>query len=280
MSDLAQPDELMEIEHPDRITAATFSPDGNFVVTACNDQQARIWDTRTGAALGVPIPHDARIPIVWSGNEQRFVASPTLSSTQLWDCSGNLCGAPIDFDGAITARGFSHNGEYRAVLQGSTLVGYWNLETGQPFPKGELLDHEGEGASIVDFSPDMQAVIVARFHQVYVREVATGKTLQRLPHQGLHTVARYSPDGSVILTGGANATANLWDAKSFQLIGNPIQHQGVILGAVFNPDGNLLLTRAPNQTQLIDVRSAKPLGWRLPLDSKLEVIGFMLLEIH
>ena len=36
--------ELARLEHPNRVHYACFSPDGEWILTACEDRKARLWD--------------------------------------------------------------------------------------------------------------------------------------------------------------------------------------------------------------------------------------------
>ena len=43
--------------HKDAVSSAAFSPDGTRVVTASDEKTARLWDARTGKAVGEPMRH-------------------------------------------------------------------------------------------------------------------------------------------------------------------------------------------------------------------------------
>jgi Novel STAND NTPase 1/TIR domain/WD domain, G-beta repeat len=45
------------LRHDGQVHSASFSHDGARVVTACQDNTARVWDAATGAPIGRPLPH-------------------------------------------------------------------------------------------------------------------------------------------------------------------------------------------------------------------------------
>jgi WD40 repeat protein len=64
----------------------------------------------------------------------------------------------------------------------------------------------------------------------------------QLRHHEPVLVARFSPDGSHILTGSVDKAARLWDAATGRTVGPPVRHHAAIDRAVFSPDGRGLAT--------------------------------------
>src|SRR5205814_1517244 len=52
----------------------------------------------------------------------------------------------------------------------------------------------------------------------------------------------FSPDGKMIVTGGHDGTARLWDAATGQPIGVPLRHHDDVNVVAFSPDGRRVLT--------------------------------------
>lgn len=61
-------------------------------------------------------------------------------------------------------------------------------------------------------------------------------------------VAKYSPDGSLLLTGGRDAHLKIWDAKNYELIKSIPAHNFAIYDIVFNPDATLFATASRDKT--------------------------------
>ena len=59
-----------------RLIRAQFSPDGQRVVTASEDNTARLWDAASGKPIGEPMKHeDAVISAQFSPDGQRVVTA-------------------------------------------------------------------------------------------------------------------------------------------------------------------------------------------------------------
>ena len=51
-----------------------------------------------------------------------------------------------------------------------------------------------------------------------------------------------SPDAKLILTGGDDKTARLWDAVTGRPLGQAMEHQDAVVSVAFSPDGKTILT--------------------------------------
>lgn len=54
--------------------------------------------------------------------------------------------------------------------------------------------------------------------------------------------AEFSPDGTLLVTASADHTARIWNAKSGQPVGKPLQHGALVRTAEFDRSGNLIVT--------------------------------------
>jgi hypothetical protein len=68
------------------VTAAQFSPNGRWVVTASKDGAARIWDASTGKPIGKPMKHGRQIVSAqFSPDGQRVVTASSDKTARVWD---------------------------------------------------------------------------------------------------------------------------------------------------------------------------------------------------
>ena len=126
-----------------------------------------------------------------------------------------------------------------------------------------------------EFSPDGRTIVSASDdNTARLWDVASGKQLQRLKHEGKVHAASFSPDGRTIITASEDGTARLWDAASgkelVRLQPNPVttsgamppppsfappptgllevHHDSAVLRALFSPDGRLAVTVSEDGT--------------------------------
>jgi WD40 repeat protein len=75
------------------------------------------------------------------------------------------------------------------------------------------------------------------------------------------SVAAFSPDGGVVLTGSGDATARLWDVATGRPLAEPFRHEYMVSAAAFSPDGAMVLTVSVDRTaRMWDVATGRPLG--------------------
>jgi WD40 repeat protein len=123
----------------------------------------------------------------------------------------------------VEALAFSHDGKLVAVWQNSVPA------VGQPCP-------------------------------LHIVEVATGKVRHTLPgHKVAIFCAAFSPDGSVLATGGMDNVLCFWDVKTGKQIGEPLPHSNHVNSLHFTPDGKRLIT-ADNELRIWDVAGQKEVG--------------------
>lgn len=113
-------------------------------------------------------------------------------------------------------------------------------------------------------SPDGKQFMTGSWNsQARIWDVATGKLLHTLPHNGLYIHAvTFSRDGKLAATGGNDKTgyARVWNAET----GEPVQslqgHGDAVLSVAFSRDGKRLLTSSyDNTARLWDIASGKQL---------------------
>ena len=74
------------MKHEDDVNSAQFSPDGQRVVTASEDNTARLWDAASGKPIGEPMKHEgAVISAQFSPDGQRVVTASEDKTARLWD---------------------------------------------------------------------------------------------------------------------------------------------------------------------------------------------------
>ncbi|MEY2565252.1 MAG: hypothetical protein QOH88_3445 [Verrucomicrobiota bacterium] len=79
--------------------------------------------------------------------------------------------------------------------------------------------------------------------------------------QNLVNSARFSPDGSRVLTASDDRTARVWDAKTGKLLVDLEGHQDAVTTAQFSPDGSRIVTGSKDKTARIwDAQNGKLLS--------------------
>jgi hypothetical protein len=132
-------------------------------------------------------------------------------------------------------------------------------------PKWKAQSKVNSAVLAADWAPDGDLIAIAQFGSVKLLDAETLK----LKHEfgslpGKVNSVQFSADGSKLIgatgIGGVGGRAVIWDADSFEQLGQFDGHSDVMYDAVISPDGTLVATSAYDKTICIwEVESGKQL---------------------
>jgi hypothetical protein len=233
--------------HGDLVHHASFSPDGASVVTASQDQRARIWHYASGRTLhlrGHPEPvRDA----AFSPDSRRVVTASWDRTARIWDAeSGEPRVSLVGHPGPVLMARFSADGRRVLTASSDLSARVWDADTGRLLHR---LPHPGPVYAAA-FSIDGGRIITGAWDgMARIWDAEQGQVLLLLHgHTGPLRAAELSPDGGRALTAGDDGTARVWDGQS----GRPLfvlrGHRGPLHGAAFSPDGRRVVTASADWT--------------------------------
>ena len=96
------------MKHEGVVKSAQFSPDGQHVVTASEDNTAQLWNATTGQAVGVFMKHGGAVTCAQFSSDGRQVLTGSLDRTaRLWDAAtGKPLGEPMTHESERHSWGF------------------------------------------------------------------------------------------------------------------------------------------------------------------------------
>jgi WD40 repeat protein len=104
--------------HEKRVFNAAFSPDGRRVVTASEDQTARLWDVASGKALAVLGEHAGKVNhATFSPDGKRIATASSDGTARLWNILTAKGQALIDHARRIVPRELSPEERKRFFLE-------------------------------------------------------------------------------------------------------------------------------------------------------------------
>jgi WD40 repeat protein/DNA-binding SARP family transcriptional activator len=244
-----------------------YSPNGK-VLAVPDENAVTLYDARTLQALGPPLPAPGRTPLTLGPTATAIAFSP--DSTRL-----AVAGATVEFFDVATLRRvgpsvplgslslsltFSPDGKILAV--GGTKGDLYLVDLPSGRRRGPL-----PGLSYLVFnevfSPDGRRLVATTISgRAMVYDHLRRPVPPATPLPGNVSAARFSPDGSLLATGGGVGNLQLRDGHTLRPRGPSIPTNNPIpIGIGFSPDGRLLVVAGGNGTvRLVDVASRQPIG--------------------
>jgi WD40 repeat protein len=220
--------------HQDTIHFAIFSPDGDWIVTASDDQTAQVWDAATGKQVGAPLRHkDIVNSVAFSPDGRHIVTASDDETARVWHAAtGKAADITLrvqtpDPDSAK----ISSDGRRMLVRVDESTLRLWDVETGK----------------------------------------SVGAPLR---HQSPVVLAAIGPDGRRVLTTSLDGTAQVWETETGKPVGRLFRSEDVVTGVWFSPGGRRILAVHKDTAQVRDADTGKPVGVRLELDAPVGLAVF------
>ena len=195
------------IAHDDIVHYVGFAPDGGRLVTASEDQTARVWDL-TGQQL-LEVRHDHRVThAAFSPDGTRLLTGSTDDTARLIDLNSGTTLQVYPHIGNITRSMFSHDGELVVLASDDNTVKGWDSGGDMVF----ILQHNNP-VNHVEFSPDGTRLVTASDDDTGRIWDVSGEELYVIQHDDDVLHAAYSPDGQRIVTVSRDDTAVVTDTS-------------------------------------------------------------------
>jgi WD40 repeat protein/serine/threonine protein kinase len=243
-----------------RLVHCAFSPSGELLATAAEDQTVRLWNGHTGEAIGEPLLHsDVPLKISFSSDGRRLASASIDGTIRVWSVPEvKLVLGPLRHSGICWVAAFSPDNRWLLSASSDSTAQLWDAATGKPAVPP--FRHEGP-VYWASFSPDGRAVATStEAGTARVWDAATGQLLSEpMHHPGGVWFVKWSPDGRFLATTCTDGSARVWDAFTGHLVAEPFVHNDENRRAEFSPDGRRLLTASFDGTvKLWDLVSLRP----------------------
>ncbi|MEJ6486295.1 N-acetylmuramoyl-L-alanine amidase [Nostoc punctiforme UO1] len=259
------------------VNSASFSPDGQRIVTASDDKTARVWDL-SGREI-VTLKHQDKVNSAsFSPNGKYIVTtSDPNKAVKVWDLSGQEIATLEGYQNNVNSASFSPNSKYIVTISGTNkAVKVWDLsgreivnlehvntvKSASFSPDGKrIVTTTSDGSARIwlvqplplqgylgSFSPDGKHILTISFDKTAKVSDLSGQEIATLPEQqGIVNRASFSPDGKYILITSLDKTAKVWDLsrRDMTILEG---HQGSINSASFSPNSQYILTASLDKT--------------------------------
>lgn len=290
-------DQQQIFKHSGDVRSLRFSPDGNYLVTGCDDWNVRLWSLSEGKELEEKrmIGHANAVKAVCYAPDGRHIVSGSDDYTvRIWDVSGEQSQLVKIFKG--------HKGWVRALAFSPD--GKWLISAGhdrtiriQQFSvTKEIKTFQDKQAPIMDASffpagEELDLIVAHSLRSVLWRNSISPSPQLNLLENSTTATVRFSPDGQYYITGGdvKEKEIRIWHYREGQepQFLQRAEHPNRVLSTAFSHNSKLLLTGSTYFTtahlfKLEEINSdGEPY---VPLDfkhsKKIYSLGFLQDDVH
>ena len=249
---------------PERIYSVAYSPDSQSLVGGGSDSNIYLWDVGTGERLKTLTGHTSGVDsVTYSRGGTTLVSGSWDKTIRFWDAStGKLLKTLTGHTDSVNAVMYAPDG--KTVVSMSYYDGtirFWDVGTAKLLKT--ITGHTGSFGRSVAFSPDGQMLAYNGMpdHTISLRDVQSGQPLKILTgHTDIVNSVRFSPDSSVLASGGWDGNIRLWDVATGQLEKTITGHEKGVPSIVYSPDGATFMSGSwDNTIRIWDVGADKPL---------------------
>jgi WD40 repeat protein/serine/threonine protein kinase len=244
------------LDHGDTVTAAAFSPDGQWIATSGNDNTARIWNAETGKQIAALVHDGPVVNVAFSPDGLQVVTASEDHTARIWDAATGDSLQILAHQDFVQSAVFSSDGRHVVTASFDHTARIWNARTGR-------LEHELSHPAAVwsaALSPDGARVVTAcRDGVARIWDAATGTLERQLKHSADVLGASFSPDGTRVVTASRDHTAMVWDAISGKPLTQALKHGDGVNSARFDGSGTRVVTTSYDSTARVwDARTGEP----------------------
>jgi WD40 repeat protein len=207
--------------HAGDVVSAAFSPDGRLIVTASNDNTARIWDRATGRTIHILADHSDRVKsATFSHDGRRVVTSSDDKTARIWDAeTGEVLTVLKGHERTVSRAQFSPDDRRIVTASYDGTARIWDAVTGKVV-RVLVEPAIGQTNMMVGsavFSPDGSTVTTiaeGAGHTVRVWSPDTGKMITLVDFLRAPRTFEFSPDGQRVLISGPSDKISVLDFKT------------------------------------------------------------------
>ncbi|MCH2113646.1 MAG: protein kinase [Pirellulales bacterium] len=275
--DVASGTQILKLEQTGRTAALGVSDDSRWIATGGQNNQAIIWDARTGQRQAVLEGHEAAVTAVgFAPGGHLLATADDRGRCRLWERAAE--GAPWTgthwlrgHSRSIVALQFVDGGARLVTASGDNSCGQWDVASGQELTR-LVLKHPDWVADMSVSANGSRALTCCDDGKLRVWSLDDARLERTIKpsSEGVFSSVDLSPDGqTAIAARAAQGTVQMWDLDSGHEIkpADPEREAwlefggraGVIWAARFAPHGNQVLTIGGNDARLWDVATRKSL---------------------
>ncbi|KAF9899119.1 hypothetical protein EC991_009579, partial [Linnemannia zychae] len=197
----------------ENIDAAIFSPDGQFIATACGDRKVTLWSVQTGAFLSDFPGHSSCLATMAFSPDSLQLASNLDGSVRIWNVTSSGTGFDLQQSTlGVFKVAYSPDGQSILSSHHDKTLRLYNADSGE---SRLVLQGTPHDLTSFAFSHDgLQVMTCEDNRTIRVWDLKTEECILRLADQGNVETVAFSPRGDYIAAAGCRDIIELLDARS------------------------------------------------------------------
>ena len=241
------------------VHSCKYSPDGQFIVSASDDNTLKIWDAETGREINTLRGHRDRVTACHYSPDGQFIVSGSYDETiKIWDTkTGREIMTFKGHEQPVRSCHYAPDGQRIVSASDNKTIKLWDAKTGKEV---KTLEGHTDWVQACHFSPNGKYLVSASDDKTLkIWDAKTGKEIKALEgHQSSVLACNYSPDGQKILSASYDRTIKIWDAKTGKQVRTLNGHALAVSSCHYSPDGRTIASASEDNTiKIWDAKTGK-----------------------
>ncbi len=236
--------------HLGSVNAISFiSEDGEYAISASDDNTLRVWDLKTGKEIRTLTGHSGSVRAVSVTPDGNYAVSASRDKTlKVWDIkTGKETLTLMGHFGSVNDVSVTSDGKYAISTSDDETIKVWDIKTGTVI---RTLTSYSNWIKAISVTSDGSFAISALWsNKIKVWNLRTGKEVRTLTgHSSFVNTVSITHDGKYIISGSDDRTIKVWDIKTGRDFRTLTGHSASVNAVSVTPDEDCIISASADTT--------------------------------